>query len=574
MTIRWKLLLGFLTMATITAGLGLYAMAVQTRLGALAIDIYDRPLMAINYARNAQSDFARMDAAIAALQATGDAEGRRRFRDEAALHLRNMQDNLDVAGQRAIVEVSAGLIAAVQTELAPWAMAAMETGVIGIDTDRDAVSRIHGLLDDLIENTAAEGFEYRQRAELRVSQERMQTAVIAGGGGVMAVLLAGWLGGRISRPLRRAVATADAIAAGYLDTEIRAVGRDETGQLLRALAAMQQSLRDRIAQQEAAYRERDEQRVMIERSEQERRAEQEVARRHEEEERKRQIAEERHAAMTEMADRFESGVRVLLDGVSLAAGGLRETAATMATVAEVSARESGAAASEFRHATGNVQEVGISAHDIDLAVEKVARQAERSRLVVQQAVGEVQRASGTVQGMQRAVLRIDTVIQMIGGIAQQTNLLALNAAIEAARAGPAGKGFAVVAGEVKSLAGQTTKAANDIVRQIGEMQQATRAAVEAIRNIETTVGEVEAIAGAVAEAVAEQRAATQAINVNVEQASQAAETAERNIRDVSEAATETDRSASQVLGAAENLSRQSDALLQQVASFVDSVRSA
>ena len=47
-------------------------------------------------------------------------------------------------------------------------------------------------------------------------------------------------------------------------------------------------------------------------------------------------------------------------------------------------------------------------------------------------------------------------------IALQTNLLALNATIEATSAGEAGHGFAVVAHEIKELANQSAKAAEDI----------------------------------------------------------------------------------------------------------------
>ncbi|KMP11561.1 hypothetical protein UZ36_04110 [Candidatus Nitromaritima sp. SCGC AAA799-C22] len=75
---------------------------------------------------------------------------------------------------------------------------------------------------------------------------------------------------------------------------------------------------------------------------------------------------------------------------------------------------------------------------------------------------------------------IGETLKIIQSVAKQTNLLALNATIEAARAGEAGKGFAVVANEVKELARQSEKAAEEIAGRIKAIQDETHNAQEAV----------------------------------------------------------------------------------------------
>jgi methyl-accepting chemotaxis protein len=273
-----------------------------------------------------------------------------------------------------------------------------------------------------------------------------------------------------------------------------------------------------------------------------------------------------------LADTFESEVGAVVEAVAASAERLQASARALSVAAETSGQEAGAVAEAGGRAHGDVQSVAAAAEEMAASVTEIARQVGEAAEVAGRAVAEARATDATVQGLSEAAARIGDVVRLIGDIAGQTNLLALNATIEAARAGEAGKGFAVVASEVKSLAGQTAKATEEIASQISGMQAATAQAVAAIRGIGATVERTSEIATAIAAAVEEQGAATQEIARSAAQVAEATETVAGRIAGIRGAAEATGGSAASMRDDSGALASQAATLREKAGGFLKAVR--
>ena len=178
---------------------------------------------------------------------------------------------------------------------------------------------------------------------------------------------------------------------------------------------------------------------------------------------------------------FRSSVQQALGKLRGAAVQLEVSATKLNGAADAVSAEAKSAETSVNAASHNVTAAASSVEELAASISEIASQAGKSTDVAGRAVSEAQRTAQTMTDLGNAATRIGEVIGLIQAIAAQTNLLALNATIEAARAGDAGRGFAVVASEVKSLAGQTAKATEEIAEQIGAIQSAAADAAQAHR---------------------------------------------------------------------------------------------
>ena len=287
-----------------------------------------------------------------------------------------------------------------------------------------------------------------------------------------------------------------------------------------------------------------------------------------------QRSEDELGQMAKALTRAQASVRATLEGVSGTAddvtGAAQEMAAASARVAAGShetSTQAGVVAAAAEQVSRNVQSVAAGAEQLGASIREIALNANEAAAVATEGVTHARAAAQTVDALGVSSAEIGAVVKAITAIAQQTNLLALNATIEAARAGEAGKGFAVVAGEVKDLAQESARAADDIAARVRANQEHTASAVAAIEQITSVIARISDFQLTIASAVEEQTATTGEMSRGVtEAAAGSGEIAER-ITAVAEEAAATSDVMARMEGSVELLAANSADLRARVAAF-------
>ncbi|WP_085584992.1 methyl-accepting chemotaxis protein [Thalassospira mesophila] len=381
-------------------------------------------------------------------------------------------------------------------------------------------------------------------AEMRTHVEAsvLTMIVITIAGFAVAALFSIYARNNISRRIDQLSDDMKALAAGKAGTDVRFTDDvDEIGDMARSVQVFQRNM----AQTEQLSAEKARNQEQLDRAN-----------------------EKRNQAITQ----FDHEIATVVTGVSAAASKIDQTSTALTKNGKanlVMAEEVNLASSS---ANGSVETVAAAAEELTHSIRDITQQANTSSEIARQAVSQADHTNHLVAGLANSAAHIGEVLGLISDIANQTNLLALNATIEAARAGDAGKGFAVVASEVKNLATQTARATEEISKQIGDIQTATRESVTAIEEISRIISNMDDISSSIATAMSQQADATRDIAQNVQNASDGTYQAAQKAGTIQTAVSESQMTASELAAAAHQLTASAQSLRSSVDGFFGKVR--
>ncbi|MDP3911129.1 MAG: methyl-accepting chemotaxis protein [Gemmatimonadales bacterium] len=253
-------------------------------------------------------------------------------------------------------------------------------------------------------------------------------------------------------------------------------------------------------------------------------------------------------AMRQMGERLRGIVGEVIGSADRIAGSAGDLSAVSEELAASSSEVSTAmveiaSGAELQRSELNATQAGLdqlrrSTAEMAEAATRVAQLGEEIRTVADRHRGDIAAAGSTLLDVREVVrttatevtqlaeqsAAIDDFVDLIKRISSQTNLLALNAAIEAARAGEHGRGFAVVAEEVRQLADESARAAEDVARTTRVIREQVEEVTATMAVGQAKVRGIESVAEGAARGLAEIVAA-------VEQVEQAAARVTRSAQD-------------------------------------------
>ena len=377
-------------------------------------------------------------------------------------------------------------------------------------------------LNDLADLFAKQVAAESQKSADHYDTSRMIVSLFIALAALATVGLAMLLTRSIVRPLGDALNAAENVARGDLTRPIETQGNDEVSRLLKALATMQQNLRETL-----------------------------------------QSISGSAAQLATAADELNA---VTLDSTQNLQQQNNEIEQAATAVNEMST----AVEEVARNAVSTSDATRQSSESAHAGQERVSETV----TAIGALASDVQVTGGLVQSLANQSQDIGKVLDVIRAIAEQTNLLALNAAIEAARAGESGRGFAVVADEVRALAYRTQQSTQEIEQMVQGMRSGSAQALDSMQASSSRAAATLALAERAGEALQTITASVHQIHERnlviasaAEEQAQVAREVDRNLVNIRDLSVRSAAGADQTNASSHELSQLANSLRTMVQRF-------
>ncbi len=328
----------------------------------------------------------------------------------------------------------------------------------------------------------------------------------------------------VVNPIRVIAASADIIAGGDLEKEIKITTEDETGQLGQSLQVMVKNLKDKIAEVDAMMKETE--RMMKETDAMMQETDQvvDIVAGVMESASKKDLTKRIDTEFKGKFANLKVNVNGTIENLDDALNQVGVAVNQVSSASDQIASGSQALAQGSNEQASSLEEVSSSLEEMSSMTKQNSDNANQATKLSGEARSAADKGNQAMQEMIEAIEKIKTssdetakIVKTIDDIAFQTNLLALNAAVEAARAGDAGKGFAVVAEEVRNLAQKSAEAAKNTSDMINESVENAAGGVKITEDVAKLLTEIVAGSSKVNDLVSEIDAASKEQADGIEQ---------------------------------------------------------